>query len=150
MPKAIMTKATKATKATEVLIEDVRKVIELPKVEDIEETKGVETEEPKEPEVEKTKELVVEVDYSKLSVLEHYKGLLGQLEDVEVDLARFNDRKVKVCAQRARNMLLTCKKMCDALRRRLLLESKSIPVKHRKSKESEVESTKTEIKIDKE
>ena len=74
-------------------------------------------------------EEIVEVKVN--SITENYKDLQALIECLNVDMDKFQNKKVKVAGQRARNNLLNCKKLCDTLRKQIITEISEIPVKHR-------------------
>jgi hypothetical protein len=67
------------------------------------------------------------------------KSLVNCLDD---DYKKFSERKIKVSGNRLRNSLLSCKKLCDELRKDIITEIKAIPVKKRgKAPQKEPETT---------
>ena len=62
---------------------------------------------------------------------ENYKDLQALIECLNIDVDKFNEKKVKAAGQRARNNLLNCKKLCDKLRKQIMVDLKDIPVKSR-------------------
>jgi len=78
------------------------------------------------------------------SMEENYRDLQALIECLNIDFDKFKEKKVKAAGQRARNNLLNTKKICDKLRKQILDEIRSIPVKHRISSSDE-EEVKEEI-----
>jgi len=62
---------------------------------------------------------------------ENYKDLQALIECLNIDMDKFQEKKIKAAGQRARSNLLNTKKLCDTLRKQILAEIKAIPVKHR-------------------
>jgi len=62
---------------------------------------------------------------------ENYKDLQALIECLNIDVDKFQEKKIKAAGQRARSNLLNTKKLCDTLRKQILTEIKAIPVKHR-------------------
>ncbi len=79
------------------------------------------------------------------SMEENYRDLQALIECLNIDFDKFKEKKVKAAGQRARNNLLNTKKLCDKLRKQILEEIRSIPVKHRiSSDEDKSEEDKSE------
>jgi hypothetical protein len=68
---------------------------------------------------------------------ENYESLKAVILGLSQEYEKFKSKKVKIAGSRVRNSLLNCKKLCDVLRKQVLLDIKSIPVKHREIKEQE-------------
>lgn len=82
-----------------------------------------------------------------VSMEENYRDLQALIECLNLDFDKFKEKKVKAAGQRARNNLLNTKKLCDKLRKQILEEIRSIPIKHRISGD---EKTDEEVKTDEE
>jgi len=65
------------------------------------------------------------------TIEENYKDLQALIECLNIDVDKFQEKKIKAAGQRARSNLLNTKKLCDTLRKQILAEIKAIPVKHR-------------------
>lgn len=78
------------------------------------------------------------------SINENYKDLQALIECLNLDMDKFQKKKVKAAGQRARNNLLNTKKLCDKLRKQILAEIKAIPIKHRIT-DDEGSDTKEEV-----
>tara|TARA_R110002126_G_scaffold255844_3_gene398866 strand:- start:2351 stop:2599 length:249 start_codon:yes stop_codon:yes gene_type:complete len=65
-----------------------------------------------------------------------YSELKSMVDSMEGEFKKFNDKKIKTSGKRVRNSLLSCKKMCDVLRREIQAELKSMPVSSRVVKKS--------------
>jgi hypothetical protein len=63
---------------------------------------------------------------------ENYDALKATIEALTLDYEKFNDKKVKAAGARVRNNLLNCKKLCDKLRKQVLVDITALPIKHRK------------------
>ena len=75
------------------------------------------------------------VELKELSSLEqNYEDFKSVVQMINNDYEKFHIKKVKVSGQRCRNNLLTCKKLCDSLRKDILKEMKEMPVKSRNKK----------------
>ena len=74
------------------------------------------------------------------SMEENYKDLQALIECLNLDFDKFKEKKVKAAGQRARNNLLNTKKLCDKLRKQILEEIRTIPVKHRISEDEDVKT----------
>jgi len=87
-----------------------------------------------------------------MSTKENYEVLKSTIEALSVDFEKFDNKKVKVGGQRTRNHLLTAKKLCDKLRRDIMLEMRGLPTKLRISvngggvKEEVAKAVKEEVK----
>jgi hypothetical protein len=62
---------------------------------------------------------------------ENYKSLKAITEALDTDFTKFQGKKVKASGNRVRNNLLNIKKLCDVLRKQILVDIKEIPTKHR-------------------
>ena len=62
---------------------------------------------------------------------QNYDKLKSCIDALSQDFDKFQSKNVKASGQRVRANLLDCKKLCDILRKQILVEIKSIPVKHR-------------------
>ena len=71
---------------------------------------------------------------------ENYKDLQALIECLNIDFDKFREKNVKAAGQRARNNLLNTKKVCDKLRKQILAQIKTIPVKHRISDDEDIKS----------
>lgn len=71
------------------------------------------------------------VEYKEKTLVENYEALKATIEALKIDYEKFQDRKVKAAGGRVRNNLLNCKKLCDKIRKQVLVEIKEIPTKHR-------------------
>ena len=71
---------------------------------------------------------------------ENYKDLQALIECLNIDFDKFREKNVKAAGQRARNNLLNTKKVCDKLRKQILTQIKTIPVKHRISDDEDSKS----------
>ena len=69
---------------------------------------------------------------------------------LDQDYEKFDKKKVKVAGARVRNNLLNIKKLCDILRKQVLVQIKDLPIKHRPSSsdDEEKEEKKEETKDD--
>ena len=75
------------------------------------------------------------VESKELNSLEqNYEDFKSVVQMINNDYEKFHIKKVKVSGQRCRNNLLTCKKLCDSLRKNVLDEMKEMPVKSRNKK----------------
>lgn len=82
-----------------------------------------------------------------MTTKENYETLKATIEALSVDFEKFDNKKVKAAGQRARNHLLTAKKLCDTLRKQIITEMKDFPTRHRISdteSKTESESEETE------
>ena len=86
------------------------------------------------PEV-KTPEVLVE-DLKTMS--ENYEALKATVDAMTSDFEKFNTKKIKAAGQRARSNLLTIKKLCDKLRKQIIVDIKDIPIKHRIDTDDEI------------
>lgn len=66
-----------------------------------------------------------------MTTQENYEQLKSTIDALQVDFEKFQNKKVKAAGQRARNHLLTAKKLCDTLRKQIMTEMKAIPTRHR-------------------
>ena len=64
-----------------------------------------------------------------------YETLRSTIEALTMDYTKFKEQKIKACGLRVRNNLLNCKKLCDKIRKDVLLDMKAVPVKARKEKD---------------
>ena len=64
-----------------------------------------------------------------------YETLRSTIEALTMDYDKFREQKIKACGLRVRNNLLNCKKLCDKIRKQVLLDMKAVPVKARKEKD---------------
>ena len=62
---------------------------------------------------------------------ENYDALKAAVSACDSDYERFRDKKVKASGARVRANMLNCKKMCDCIRKQILVEVNAIPVKRR-------------------
>ena len=85
------------------------------------------------PEVEQVEQVqqVEEPVLSDPTINENYDSLRSMVEAMNEDLKKFNIKKVKASGSRVRNNLLNCRKLCDKIRKQILADMKSIPVKRR-------------------
>jgi hypothetical protein len=67
------------------------------------------------------------------TITENYATLKATIEALNLDYEKFNEKKVKAAGARVRNNLLNCKKLCDKLRKQVLLDIKALPIKRRLS-----------------
>lgn len=75
------------------------------------------------------------VELKELNSLEqNYQDFKSVVQMINNDYEKFHIKKVKVSGQRCRNNLLTCKKLCDSLRKDILQNMKEMPVKSRNKK----------------
>ena len=84
-----------------------------------------------------------------MTTKENYETLKATIEALSVDFEKFDSKKVKAAGQRARNHLLTAKKLCDTLRKQIITEMRELPTRHRISdteSKTESESEETEDK----
>jgi len=84
-----------------------------------------------------------------MTTKENYETLKATIEALSVDFEKFDNKKVKAAGQRARNHLLTAKKLCDTLRKQIITEMRVLPTRHRISdteSKTESESEETEDK----
>ena len=65
--------------------------------------------------------------------------LKNHIDDLEVELKRLEEKKVKSSGSKARALLLKIKKLAHEMRKQVLLDVKEIPVKKSKNKVSIVE-----------
>lgn len=65
------------------------------------------------------------------SLSDNYEQLKSLIESIKSDFEKFQNRKVKAAGHRVRCNLLNSKKLCDILRKQIMLEIKAIPTKHR-------------------
>jgi hypothetical protein len=65
------------------------------------------------------------------TIIENYETLKATIEATKSDFEKFNAKKIKAAGQRARSNLLTIKKLCDTLRKQIIVDIKDIPIKHR-------------------
>lgn len=61
----------------------------------------------------------------------NYEMLKSLVNAMETDYKKFTDKKVKVSGNRVRNNLLNIKKLCDEIRKDIIIEMDKLPVKHR-------------------
>ena len=66
-----------------------------------------------------------------MTTKENYETLKATIEALSVDFEKFDTKKVKAAGQRARNHLLTAKKLCDTLRKQIITEMRELPTRHR-------------------
>ena len=66
-----------------------------------------------------------------MTTKENYETLKSTIDALSVDFDKFEDKHVKAAGQRARNHLLTAKKLCDTLRKQIIGEMRGLPTKHR-------------------
>ena len=86
----------------------------------------------------------------KMSLENTYNSLKSNISAIEMDLKRFNNKKVKASGNRVRNNLLNIKKLCDELRKQILDETLKIPVRKRRKKVEVLETIKEEVNEEKE
>ena len=67
------------------------------------------------------------------SIDENYENLKAVILALGQDYEKFKSKKVKVAGARVRNNLLNTKKLCDTLRKQVLVQIKELPIKHRGS-----------------
>ena len=78
---------------------------------------------------------------------DNYDELKCLIDALYLDFDKFRNKKVKASGQRARNILLNCKKLCDVMRKEILNDLKNMPIKQRKAKEeAKEEEAKEEAK----
>lgn len=80
---------------------------------------------------------------------EEFKTLKSLVDAMTSDFERFNSKKVKACGQRARSNLLTIKKLCDTLRKQIIIDIKNIPINHRITTDDEVVEVETKEEVKK-
>ena len=62
---------------------------------------------------------------------ENYELLKSNVDSMNSDFEKFNNKKIKVAGSRFRNSLLNCKKLCDTLRKQVTENISTLPIKHR-------------------
>lgn len=62
---------------------------------------------------------------------DNYNSIKSLVNSMDIDYKKFRDKKVKASGNRLRNNLLNLKKLCDEVRKEILIEMEKIPVKHR-------------------
>lgn len=68
---------------------------------------------------------------------ENYDNLKAVITALTNDYEKFKKKKVKAAGQRVRASLLNTKKLCDTLRKQVMEEISSIPIKHRNKSSDE-------------
>ena len=77
------------------------------------------------------------------TIAENYKDLQALIECLNIDIDKFQTKRVKAAGQRARCQLLNCKKLCDILRKQIIADIKTIPIKQRGKVDGSTAPTKT-------
>lgn len=65
----------------------------------------------------------------------NYEMLQSMIASLAIDFKKFSEKKIKVAGCRVRGQLLDIKKLADVMRKEVLAEVKSMPVKTRKKKD---------------
>ena len=73
------------------------------------------------------------------SISENYTNIKAVIVALDQDYEKFEKKKVKVAGARVRNNLLNIKKLCDILRKQVLVQIKDLPIKHRPSSSDDEE-----------
>ena len=76
---------------------------------------------------------------------DNYDELKCLIDALYLDFDKFRNKKVKASGQRARNILLNCKKLCDVMRKEILNDLKNMPIKQRKAKKEAKKEAKEEV-----
>ena len=79
---------------------------------------------------------------------DNYDELKCLIDALYLDFDKFRNKKVKASGQRARNILLNCKKLCDVMRKEILNDLKNMPIKQRKAKEEAKEEEAKEEEVE--
>lgn len=77
---------------------------------------------------------------------ENYENLKAVITALTQDYEKFKSKKVKAAGQRVRASLLNTKKLCDIMRKQVIEDIRTIPIKHRNKSSDEEKSDEEEKK----
>jgi hypothetical protein len=66
---------------------------------------------------------------------ENYEQMKGLVNSLSIEMDKLQNKKIKSSGLRVRASLLDIKRLCDTMRKQILVDVKAMPVRPRKKKE---------------